>query len=98
MEKIKEDIDFYNQSLDELLDNTVRIESNLRHEDNRPSLLAMMVYSYEMDVDLDNWLTEYSTNNSYKKNQRENFLHMKKDLQNYINKREKEDNEKGSAA
>lgn len=98
VEKIKEDIDFYNQSLDELLDNTVRIESNLRHEDNRPSLLAMMVYSYEMDVDLDNWLTEYSINNSYKKNQRENFLHMKKDLQNYIDKREEEDKKKGSAA
>lgn len=45
IEDVKDDIDFYNESLDYLLDNTVKIDSKLRNPENRFSLLAMMVYS-----------------------------------------------------
>ncbi len=84
VEMVKADMDFYNESLELLLENTVRIDSGLRHEQNRPSLLAMMAYSYKNDVDLDEWLTEYAErNNSYHPDQKKNFLHMKDDLKKF---------------
>lgn len=87
-EQIYSDMDFYNQSLNELLESTVRIESKLRQEENRPSLLSMMVYSYKEDVDLDDWLTEYAANNNiYFIDQHKNFLHMKQDFENYLAKK-----------
>ncbi len=44
---VKEDMSFYRESLDVLLEKTVKIDSKLRDERNMPSLLAMMVYSYQ---------------------------------------------------
>ena len=85
IEAIQTDIDFYNESLNELLDNTVKIDSKLRNEENRFSLLAMMVYSYKEDKDLDEWMTEYARrNNTYFIDQKKNFLHMKNDFEQYI--------------
>ena len=56
----------------------VKIDSKLRNEENRFSLLAMMVYSYKEDKDLDEWMTEYARrNNTYFIDQKKNFLHMK---------------------
>lgn len=86
MEMVKADMDLYNESLDILLDNTVKIDSRLRHRQNRLSLLAMMAYSYKDDVDLDEWLTEYAgRNNCYISDQKKNFLHMKDDFKKYLN-------------
>lgn len=86
-EELHEDIEFYNQSLDELLESTVRLDSKLRHDENRSSLLAMMVYSYKKDVDLEEWLMKYATNNNtYLRNQKENYLHMVDDLKEFIQK------------
>lgn len=51
--EVRSDMDFYNESLNILLENTVRIGSKLWDEDNRPSMLAMMVYSYKEDKDLE---------------------------------------------
>ena len=85
VEAIQTDMDFYNESLNELLDNTVKIDSKLRNEENRFSLLAMMVYSYKEDKDLDEWMTEYARrNNTYFIDQKKNFLHMKNDFEQYI--------------
>lgn len=87
VEAIQTDMDFYNESLNELLDNTVKIDSKLRNEANRPSLLAMMVYSYKEDKDLDKWMTEYARqNNTYFVDQKKNFLHMKNDFEQYLTK------------
>ena len=61
---IQEDMDLYNESLDTLLENTVKVDSKLRHEQNRPSLLAMMVYSYKHDRALDNWMISYAKNSN----------------------------------
>ena len=81
---IKEDMGLYNESLDILLENTVKIDSKLRNEENRPSLLAMMAYSYKEDKDLDDWLAGYAkSNNMYCVNQRKNFLHMKDDFEKF---------------
>lgn len=85
VETVQEDMDFYNESLNELLDHTVKVDSKLRNEANRPSLLAMMVYSYKEDKDLDKWMTEYARqNNTYFVDQKKNFLHMKNDFEKYL--------------
>ena len=82
---IQEDMDLYNASLDALLENTVKVDSKLRHEQNRSSLLAMMIYSYKHDRDLDNWMISYAkNNNTYFVNQKKNFLHMKNDFEQYL--------------
>lgn len=84
IETVKTDMDFYNESLDKLLDNTVKIDSKLRNLDNRLSLLTMMVYSYKEDNDLDDWMAEYAkNNNSYFIDSKKNFLHMKQDFEHY---------------
>lgn len=87
VETVQADMDFYNESLNELLDHTVKIDSKLRNPENRLSLLAMMVYSYKEDKDLDNWMSAYAkTNNTYFVDQKKNFLHMKQDFEEYIKK------------
>lgn len=79
------DMDFYNQSLDELLDITVRIESKLRHHENRLSLLGLMAYSYKEDVDLEEWLGRYSkSTNTYLADQKKNYIHMRDSLNKYL--------------
>jgi len=89
-EVISEEMDFYNESLDILLENRVKLDSKLRHAQNRPSLLAMVVYSYIEDYDLDEWIMEYAqNNNTYFVDQRKNFLHMKNDFEQYTNSNNK---------
>lgn len=86
IEVIQGDIDFYNEDLDELLEKTVKYDSKLCQQQNRPSLLAMRIYSYQKDVDisLEKWLEEYANkNNTYFVDQKRNFLHMKNDFEGY---------------
>lgn len=84
IEAVKADMDFYSESLNELLEKTVKVNSKLRNPENRPSLLAMMVYSYKEDMDLDDWLAEYARkNNSYFSDQKKSFLHLKQDFERY---------------
>jgi hypothetical protein len=89
-ETIHNDMDFYKESLKDLKDVAIKDGSKLLQEDNNLSLLAMVVYSYKEDVDLDEWLTEYAkNNNTYFKDQKKNYLHMVKDLEkNYMEKNE----------
>ena len=90
VETVQSDMDFYIESLNELLDKTVRIDSKLRNEGNRLSLLTMMVYSYKEDKDLDEWLVDYAkNNNTYIVDQTRNFLHMKQDFERYFSKNKK---------
>jgi len=83
--ELREDMDFYNQSLDDLIDTTIKIDSKLLKPENRLSLLAMVVYSYKEDKDLDGWLMEYAkNNNTYIVNQKENYTYMKVALEKHI--------------
>ena len=86
MNTIQEDIDVYNEDLESLFDNTVKIGSKLRDEGNRLSMLAMVAYSYKEDVNLDDWLEQYSKRDTYYADQKVNFLHMKNDFEQYIKK------------
>lgn len=87
VEIVKEDMDLYNESLDTLLEGTVKLDSKLRNKENRPSLLAMMTYSYKNDVDLDEWLVDYAAkNNTYLVDQKKNFNVMLESFKNFIEK------------
>ena len=84
LKKAKEDIDFYEDSLKDLENNTIREGSKLLDVANRLSLLAMVAYSYKNDIDLDGWLEEYAAKNStYFVDQRKNYLHMINDFKQY---------------
>lgn len=82
--EIQMDLDLYEESLDVLLDDTVKIGSKLRSAGNRPSLLAMMVYSYKEDKDLDEWMAVYAGKHmGYLVDQKKNFLQMKEDFERF---------------
>lgn len=90
LEKVIEEMEVYNETLYSLTDKTIRDGSKLLNIENRKSLLALVAYSYERDVDLDDWLEQYAAkNNMYFPDQRKNFLHMKKDFINYIENKER---------
>ena len=84
VETVKEELNCYEETLDGLEDNTIRDGSKLLDVANRLSLLAMVAYSYKNDVDLDDWLEEYaSNNNTYFMDQRKNYSHMLSDFKQY---------------
>lgn len=88
--EVVENMEVYNETLDGLAEKTIRDGSKLLNIENRKSLLALVAYSYERDVDLDEWLEQYAAkNNMYFPDQRKNFLHMKKDFISYIETKEK---------
>lgn len=87
VDEIKDNIEDYNDTLDKLLDNTVKVGSKLLDKQNRLSLLAMIIYSYKEDKDLDKWMADYaSKNNTYFVDQKKNFLHMKNDFEQFLKK------------
>ena len=86
---LHEDMEFYNETLDELEEKTIRIGSKLLEKENRKSLLAMVVYSFKEDVDLDEWIADYAANtNTYCFDQRRNFLLMRENFERYLRSRE----------
>ena len=83
-EKVKEEMECYEETLDGLENNTIRDGSKLLDVANRLSLLAMVAYSYKNDVDLDDWLEDYAAkNNTYYMDQRKNYSHMLNDFKQY---------------
>ncbi len=80
----EEEIGFCESILDDL---TVNVDNNTKLLDkkNLPSLLGIVAYACEIDVDLDDWIVDYfETNKNYIRNQKDNYLHMKKDLETYL--------------
>lgn len=85
VKEVREDMVFYNETLDDLLRTCVRYDSKLLAEENRLSLLAMMVYSFKEDIDLEQWLTAYAVkNNTYIKNPRRNFEIMRNSCRQFV--------------
>lgn len=84
IETIRTDIDFYGQILGDIEDRTIKDGSKLLNPDNKLSLLTLVAYSIENDIDLENWMTEYAKdNNTYFIDQKKNYLHMKQNLDEY---------------
>ena len=70
--------------LKDLENNTIKYGSKLLDIANRLSLLAMVAYSYQNDVDLDDWLEDYAAkNNTYFMDQRKNYSHMINNFKQY---------------
>lgn len=84
LETVKEDIEQYNETLDELATSTILDESKLLDKQNRISLLCMIAYSYKEDVNLDDWMREYARyNNNYVVDQKQNYMKMKNDFEKF---------------
>lgn len=78
------DIVQYSEVLDCLL-SKVDSSSELRNKYNKPSMIALVAYSFYNDIDLDEWIMQFfARNNTYIKNQRDNYLYMVNDLKQYI--------------
>ena len=81
---LQEDIDFYNDILNDL---TLNVDNNtqLLEEHNIPSLLAIVAYSCKEDINIDDWFVDFfKNNNTYIRNQKENYLKMKTSLEDYM--------------
>lgn len=88
-----EDIELYRISME---DYTVEIsECKKRQVDrNIKSYIALIAFAFSKEVDqvIPEWLVDYTNRNStYKQDPKDNYLHMKKDLEEYLHR-------KGSAA
>lgn len=82
----QEDIGFYNDILDGLICKVDK-NSELLDGQNNPSLVAIVGYACNNDIDLDNWIVDFfKRNNTYMQNQKENYIHMKSDIHKYIDK------------
>ena len=83
----QDDIDDYYSMLDEYdIDKT----SRLLEWQNEPSLVAMIAYSFKNDIDLDDWIRDYFRNtNMFFINQKKNYVHMKNDLSEYLQRNKK---------
>ena len=90
VETLRKDIDWYISMLEDengLKDRCIRDDSRLLNRDNSLSLLAMVAYAESKEENLDEWLTEYASNNDeYLFDQKENYLHMKKSFDAYLQK------------
>lgn len=85
LENVIDKMDIYNEDLDSLTGKTIRDGSKLLDIENRKSLLALVAYSYERDVNLDEWMADYaSKNNTYFIDQRKNFNIMLSSFKNYL--------------
>ena len=86
-ETLQKDMDLYFDTLEGdygLKEKCIKVGSSLLDESNRPSLLAMVAYSYKTGKDLDDWLTEYAKNHkTYFADQKKNYLHMLNDFRKF---------------
>lgn len=79
-----EDIEQYAEVLETLARNLVHMPKLLENG-NMPSLVAVVAWSFEHDVDLDDWFADYcSRNDTYDSDQMENFKAMRDDLVQFI--------------
>lgn len=80
----EDDLQCYEEVLDDL---TLEVDNDTRllEEQNIKSLLAMVAYSFAKDIDLDKWLPDFfKRNNTYDKNQKQNYLFMVNDLNSFV--------------
>ena len=78
-----EDVKFYSDVLDDI---TIEVDNDtkLLDDHNRPSLVALVGYACQNDIDdmLVEWIKDFFVKNfTYKLNQKENFTYMKNSLQ-----------------
>lgn len=79
----------YEEDLEAL---TVEADNNnpiIKDKNNKPSMIAMVAYSYKEDIDLDQWIVDYvNKHNTYIRNQKQNYMRMRKDLEEFMKRME----------
>lgn len=84
----RENREEYYETLRLLEERTIKIGSGLLDEENQISLLAMVVYSYLSDHDLDEWMAVFaSKNSSYFTDQKKNYRYMLQDFERFLAKK-----------
>lgn len=79
-----EDVSQYTEVLDALMKKSGGGEK-LMEAENRHSMIALIAYSFEHDIDLDNWILDYcKRNDDYISDQKENYHYMLKDLEKFM--------------
>lgn len=80
----EDDMGFYEDMLN---DWTVEVDNSspLLSEPNHLSMIGIVAYAIEQEVDLVDWMTHFfKHHNSYMANQKKNYLYMKKDLNMFV--------------
>lgn len=76
----REDMELYEDCLNDL---TLNVDNRTRllEKQNHPSLVAIIAYACDKDIYIDDWFIDYfGRTGNYILNQKDNFLHMKADL------------------
>ena len=85
----QDDIELYEDCLNDLTLN-VDNDTKLLDQQNHPSLVAIVAYACDKDIYMDEWFVGFFERNSdYIRNQRENYLHMRMDLDKFVTKNDK---------
>ena len=85
----QDDIELYEDCLNDLTLN-VDNDTKLLDQQNHPSLVAIVAYACEKDIYMDEWFVGFFDKNSdFIRSQRENYLHMKADLDKFATKNDK---------
>ncbi len=78
------DIQDYEEDLETITLN-VNNNSKLLEDENHNSLIALIAYCYKKDINYDKWFISYFEKvNTYKRNQKENYIDMKESLQKFL--------------
>lgn len=81
----KDDILLYSDVVADLIEKYAP-ESKLLDVENRPSLVALICYAFNLDIVVDDWFSCYvSQHDTYIEDQKENYKSMVADLTEYLN-------------
>lgn len=83
-----EDLELYKEVLNDLI---LNVDNNTRllDKENLLSLLGIVAFSFENDIDLDKWIVEYfDKNKMYMLDQSRNYSIMKNDVLNFYHKKD----------
>ena len=80
----KEDIVQYEEVLNALMKKSIH-STELMEAENKPSMIAVIAYSFEYDIDLDDWILDFcKRNDDYIRDQKENYRCMLQDLEKFM--------------
>ncbi|MDE6853038.1 MAG: hypothetical protein K2J67_11255 [Lachnospiraceae bacterium] len=92
LKELQYDLDFYKESLKDLVGRTMQYGTALWQRQNELSLLAIVAYSYREDVDLEEWLAGYVEKNASSDfDQRKRYQHMVSDLKKFQQKQKQQE-------
>lgn len=83
-----EDIELYEMMANDFSETIEDINSAFLSEENRPSFVALVGYADRIDKSqlLNKWLPQFEKKQDLYTNQKQNFLHMKNDFEEYLKK------------